>query len=77
MAACPTQPARTKTQNATTSNGNWTAERQILASGRKNICDLFFPNCADASSCEGERCTDIRLVTEKTNVCLVVNTVAI
>src|SRR6267378_2305849 len=67
------QPARAKTQSASTSSRNRVSGRLILASEREDICDLVLPNCADASSCGRERCTDTRIVTEKTDVCLVVN----
>jgi hypothetical protein len=46
----------------------------LLAFERENICDLVLPNCAYASSRGGEHCTDNRLVTEKMDICPVVNT---
>jgi hypothetical protein len=49
----------------------------ILASECEDICDLVLPNCADASSCGGDHCIDTRLVTEKTDICPVMNTLAI
>jgi hypothetical protein len=41
---------------------------------RENICALVLPSYASAFSVAGERCAEIRLVTDEADICPVVDT---